>query len=205
MSHHPRLWPLAGSASALLHLAWPGVGPLQAQHRPLGALPDTYCVHELYDRVADSTRGFVLLSARSRRFGLGSSVSADLSYSYRGRQLTATPLTVTLTLQSFTPSRGGWAFARPRPLDIRSPSSLRVQVKPAEYEKQRVRLFDAGRRELLSYRIHTTELARLATEPELSLKAGGAVFRLRGPRMALLREIVHRLRAADFPGGPACS
>lgn len=204
MSHHLHFWPAAGTASAILYLVAPGGPPLQAQQPRFGLKPEPYCIQELYDRVTDSSRGVATLSTGSRRFGLGSRVSADLSYTYGGRYPTALPDQVTITLESFTPARGGWAFARPRRLEVRSPGALKLEVSPSEYRKQPVHLFDAGRRELLSFRIDTGDLARLAAEPELSFKAGGAVVRVRGRRMALLRQVVQRFRSGPTEGDSRC-
>lgn len=204
MSHYLHFWPAAGTASAILHLVALGGPPLQAQRSRFGLKPEPYCIQEFYDRVTDSSRGVATLSTGSRRFGLGSRVSADLSYTYGGRYPTALPDEVTITLESFTPSRGGWAFARPRRLEVRSPGALKLEVSPSEYRKHRVHLFDAGRRELLSFHIDTSDLARLAAEPELSFKAGGAVVRVRGRRMALLRQVVQRLRPGPPDGDSRC-
>lgn len=204
MYHYLHFWPAAGTASAILHLVAPGGPSLQAQQSRFGLKREPYCTQEFYDRVTDSSRGVATLSTGSRPFGLRSRVSADLSYTYGGRYPTALPDEVTITLESFTPARGGWAFARPRRLEIRSPGALKLEVSPSEYRKHRVHLFDAGRRELLSFRIDTGNLARLATEPELSFKAGGAVVRVRGRRMALLRQVVQRLRSGSSEGDGRC-
>ncbi len=205
MSHTLHFWPAAGAATALLQLAVPGVPPVSAQNSRFGSGSEPYCVQEFYDRVTDSSRTVAVLSARSRRFGLGSRVSLDVSYAYPGRRLTEPPRWVTITLESFTPSRGGWAFARPRPLEIRSAGALRLTVGPVEYRKQRVHLFDTGRRELLSFRVASGALADLAAEPELSLKAGPAVVRLRGRRMELLRQVAQRLRSEPSQGSHPCN
>ncbi len=205
MSHHLSLWQAAGAATALLQLIATGVSPLSAQrfrHNPWSGEP--YCVQEFYDRVADSSRTVAVLPPSPRRFGLGSRVSLDLSYTYPGRRLTAPPQWVTITLESFTPARGGWAFARPRPLEIRSLRAWKLEVSPAEYRKQPVHLFDAGRRERLSFRLATSAFLMLAEEPELSLKAGPATMRLRGRRMDLLRLVSHRLRPGATGGGRTC-
>ncbi|MGH7526196.1 MAG: hypothetical protein ACREMX_05785 [Gemmatimonadales bacterium] len=165
---------------------------------------EPYCVQQFYDRVADSSRTVAVLPPSPRRFGLGSRVSLDLSYTYPGRRLTAPPEWVTISLESFTPARGGWAFARPRPLEVRSVKAWTLKVSPAEYRKQPVHLFDSGRRERLSFRVATPAFLMLAAEPELSLKVGPAVMRLRGRRMELLRLMAHRLRPGATDGGRAC-
>ncbi|MGH7751247.1 MAG: hypothetical protein ACREN5_00385 [Gemmatimonadales bacterium] len=204
MFHHSHFWPAAGAATAFLQLTAHELPPLQAQEPRFGLAPEPYCVQELYDWVNDSSRAVAILSARSRAFGLGSRVSIDVSYSYRGRRLVEPPRWVTITLESFTPARGGWAFARPRTLQIRSPEALKLEVRPAEYRKHRAHLFDRGRRELLSFRIATGAFVELAAEPELSLKAGGAVVRLRGRRMELVRQLAQRLRLQPTEGDPRC-
>ncbi|MBA3318524.1 MAG: hypothetical protein H0T50_10595 [Gemmatimonadales bacterium] len=193
MFHHSHFWPAAGAATAFLQLTAHGLPPLQAQEPRFGLAPKPYCVQQFYDRVTDSSRAVATLSTRSRAFGLGARVSIDVSYSYPGRHLMEPPGWVTITLESFTPARGGWAFARPRTLEIRSPAALKLEVSPAEYRKHRAHLFDRGRRELLSFRIATGAFVELAAEPELSLRAGGAVVRVRGRRMELVRQVAQRL------------
>jgi hypothetical protein len=134
------------------------------------------------------------IATTSRRFGLGSRVAVDVSYTYPGRDLTVSPEWVIITMESFTPARGGWAFARPRALKVRSDGALKLQVPPAEYRKQPVRLFDAGRRELLSFRISPAEFLALVSETELSLEVGGASIRLKRGRMEILRGLAGRLK-----------
>jgi len=177
---------------------------LAQQFRPGPWSGEPYCVQEFYDRVADSTRTIAVLPPSPRRFGLGSRVSLDVSYTYSGRRLTTPPEWLTISFESFTPARGGWAFGRPRPLEIRSLGAWKLEVSPAEYRKQPVHLFDAGRRERLSFRVATSAFLMLAAEPELSLKAGPAVMRLRGRRMELLRLVAKRLGPGATGGGRTC-
>ncbi len=201
MSHHLHLWPASTAALTVLHLMSPQVAPLEAQrHRVDQRFAERYRVLELYDRVTDSSRVVATIAATSRRFGLGSRVAVDVSYSYPGRQLTTSPEWVIITMESFTPSRGGWAFARPRPLEVRSGGALKLQVPPAEYRKQRVRLFDAGRRESLSFRVPPAEFLTLAFETELSLEVGGASITLKGRRMETLRALAERLKPVTEAG-----
>jgi hypothetical protein len=140
------------------------------------------------------------IATTSRRFGLGSRVAVDVSYSYPGRRLTTSPEWVLVTMESFTPARGGWAFARPRPLEVRSGGALKLQVPPAEYRKQPVRLFDAGRRESLSFRVPPAEFLTLASEPGLTLEVGGASIRLKGRPMETLRALAQRLKPVTGTG-----
>jgi hypothetical protein len=172
MSHHLLLWP-ASAAGADRPLA----------HGRTGA-----------------SRVVATIAATSRSFGLGSRVAVNVSYAYPGRHLTASPEWVIITMESFTPARGGWAFARPRPLEVRSGGALKLQVPPVEYRKQPVRLFDAGRRELLSFRVPPAEFLTLLSETELSLEVGGASVRLKGQRMETLRALAQRLKPVTESG-----
>jgi hypothetical protein len=74
---------------------------------------------------------------------------------------------------------------------------VKLELPAAEYEKLRVGLFDAGRREMLSFRIRTGEFVAMAAEPELELRAGKARMRLRGRAMAMLRDVARRLKPAN--------
>jgi hypothetical protein len=155
-----------------------------------------YDVSTIYDRLTDSTRVAIGVRGRSRPFGLGSRVWLDVSFTYAGRRPTVPPEAVSLTLRSFTPARGGWAFSRPQDLRILSGKTLKLEVPAAEYEKLRVGLFDAGRREVLSFRIPTQQFVAMAAEPELELKAGNARMRLRDRQMEMLRDVARRLMPA---------
>ena len=93
----------------------------------------SYQVTTLYDRVTDSTRVMVSLPASTRPFGLGSRVWLDAHFTFPGRRLQAAPEFVVLTLESWTPSRGGWAFAHPAKLRVES------EWTPARGRGRRVR------------------------------------------------------------------
>lgn len=95
--------------------------------------------------------------------------------------------------ESFTPSRRGWAFARPQQLRIRSGDAVMLEVSPSEYIKRPVHLFDSGRRDALSFRIPAQQFAALASKPEIKLKAGNASVRLDERRMGVLREFVQSI------------
>jgi hypothetical protein len=195
MSHHLLFWPGSAAALTVLSLMGAQAPPVEAQrYREDQRSAERYRVLELYDRVADSSRVVATIAATSRRFGLGSRVAVDVSYTYPGRHLTISPEWIIITMESFTPARGGWAFARPRPLEIRSGGALKLQVPPAEYRKQPVRPFDAGRREMLSFRVSPAEFLTLVSETELSLEVGGASIRLKGRPMEILRALADRLK-----------
>ena len=199
MSHHLIMWPTA--ALTVVRLMGPPVPSLEAQrHREDQRSTEHHPLLELYDRVTDSSRVIATIATTSRRFGLGSQVAVDVSYAYQSRDLTVSPDWVIITMESFTPARGGWAFARPRPLKVRSGGALRLQVPPADYRKQPVRLFDAGRREVLSFRVSPAEFLTLVSETELSLEVGGASIRLRGRRMETLRALAQRLKPVTESG-----
>jgi hypothetical protein len=182
-----RLLETAGAAPAL------SSRQSQSVQADAAAKDSVYETTTNYDRLTDSTRVTVVLKGSSRPFGLGSRVSLDLSFTYPGVHLTAPPEAVVLTLESFTPARGGWAFAHPQQLRVRSGKTVKLEVPAAHYAQLRVGLFDAGRREELSFRIPTEQFTPLAGEPEVEFKAGNASIRFRDARMEMLREVVRRM------------
>jgi hypothetical protein len=191
--HFPIAWSV-GSA-AVLQLAVPAAVPVRAQSFQADRASDAaYEVSTIYDRVTDSTRVSVALKGSSRPFGLGSRVWLDVSFTHSGPRLTVPPEAVVLTLESFTPARGGWAFAHPERLRVESGESVKLELPATEYEKLPVGLFDAGRREMLSFRIPTGQFVAMAAEPELELKAGDARMRLRGRAMDMLRDVARRIK-----------
>ncbi len=130
---------------------------------------------------------------RSRPFGLGSRVWLDLSFTHQGVRLTAPLEAVVLTFDSFTPARGGRAFARPQLLRVHSGRSVKLEVPAARYAKRRVRLLDKRRREELSFRIPTRQFTTLAAKPEIEFRVRNASIRFHDRRMEMLREVVRRL------------
>jgi hypothetical protein len=193
--HYPIAW--AVGTAAVLQLAVPAAAPARAQSfRGDRASNAGYEVNTIYDRLTDSTRVSVALKASSRPFGLRSRVWVDVSFTHPGTRLTVPPEAIVLTLRSFTPSRGGWAFAHPQQLRVLSGKSVKLELPAAEYEKLRVGLFDAGRREMLSFRVPTEQFVAMTAEPELELKAGKARIRLRGRSMDMLRDVTRRLKSA---------
>lgn len=152
-----------------------------------------YQVTTIYDRQTDTTRVTYTVSGASRPFGLKSRVWIDLSFTYAGRRLTSFPHGVTVTLMSFTPSRGGWAFARTHALRIACADGEKVRVLPMRYERLPVRLFDSGRREVLSFHLPVRELLGLEGEELLDLKAGRATIRFRERRMAMLSDLIAQM------------
>lgn len=197
MSLHLHFSSSMWAAAAALHLMSPAAALASAQSL-LADRRSVYNVTTIYDRLTDSTRVTVGLKGSSRPFGLGSRVWLHLSFTHRGVRLTAPPEAVVLTLESFTPARGGWAFAHPQKLRVRSGKNDKLEVPAAQYAKLRVGLFDAGRREELSFRIPTEQFTALAAEPEIEFKAGNASIRFRDRRMEMLWEVVRRMT----PSGP---
>lgn len=194
--HLPIAWS-AGTA-AVLQLATSVAAPARAQSlQGEHASNAAYEASTIYDRLTDSTRVSIALNASSRPFGLGSRIRLGASFTRSGTRLIIPPPSVVLTLESFTPARGGWAFAHPQRLRVVSGQTVKLEVSAAEYEKLPVGLFDAGRREMLSFRIPTGEFVAMAAEPELELKAGNARMRLRGRAMDMLREVARRLKPAS--------
>ncbi len=192
---HPR------SVTAWLFLTLLAAGPAQSQtHFSERGRARGYQVSSLYDRETDSTRVTFTVLGSSRPFGLKSRAWMDLSFTYPGRRLTSPPQVVLLTLQSFTPSRGGWAFARPQELRIACADEEKLRLAPALYEKLPVHLFDPGRREVLSFRIPAREIVAMAGEELLSVKVGRAEVRFRERRMAMLRDLVAAMTPSRTPG-----
>lgn len=182
-------------AAMLLELSALFTGQADAQGRFTRPRESFYSITRVHDRVTDSTRVTAVWQESSRRFGLKSRAWLDVSFAYAGRRMTAPPAVVILTLESFTPARGGWAFARPQKLRVRSGRSMKVDVPAAQYVKRPVSLFDTGRREMLSFRIPTDQFAAIVAQPELDLKAGNASFRLSGWKMDMLRDVVASMTA----------
>jgi hypothetical protein len=191
---------IALRAEALLPtppLAVPAATPARAQNFQADRASNAiYEVSTIRDRLTESTRVTVALKGSSRPFGLGSRIWLDVSFTHSGGQMSDPPEAVVLTLESFTPARGGWAFAHPQPLRVVSGESVKLELPATEYEKLGVGLFDGGRREMLSFRIRTEAFVAMAAEPELELKAGNATMRLRGRAMDMLRDVTRRLKPA---------
>ena len=185
--------PCCAGAAAVLQLGPAAMVPhaqsFQAD-RPSGA---GYEANTNYGRLTDTTRTAVPLKGSSCPFGLGSQVWLEVSFTHPGRSLTTVPDTVLFILASFPPACGGWAFARPGLLRMRSSEGMELEFPAAEYERLRTGLFDAGRRELLSFEIPTRQFVVMSAEPELELKAGGAKLRLRQTQRDLLQEGARRL------------
>ena len=157
----------------------------------------SYILSRVYDRATDSTRIAVSLSSGSRPFRLGSTAWLIASFSFPGRWLVTPPAFTELSLESWTPPRGGWAFSHPHELRVESGKARLATIPAAEYVKRRVHLLDRGRREELSFHIGVEQLAALAEQPELVLKAGRATIRLDALGMAKLRTFVAEMAVHD--------
>jgi hypothetical protein len=173
------------------------VAVLAQEFRDRARANNPYMVTRLYDRVSDSTRVSASLSSSSRPFGLGSRVWLWASFTFPGRRLLAAPASAVLFIGSWTPARGGWAFAHPRELRVERGKTRLATIPAAGYLKQPVHWFDGGRREELFFSIRAAELTALAGESELVLKAGGATIRLDQRRMARLRALVKQMTNLD--------
>ena len=191
MTHH--LARSIGAAASMLQLAAPMNALSAAQgFGPRSTAANDYQLVVLHDRGTDSSRLTASLSASSRPFGLDSRAWLDVSFSFAGVRLVAAPSFVVLTIEAWTPGRGGWAFAHPVSLHIQSGDSMRLEFPPAGYRKRPVHLLDSGRREVLWFDVPSTDFARLAGAPELSFRAGNARFRVR-QHMEMLREVLRRM------------
>lgn len=195
MRHH--LARSLGAAASMLRLAAPMAGPAAAQgFGPRSTAANEYLVAVVHDRQTDSSRLTASFTGSSRPFGLNSRAWLDLSFSFAGVRPVIPPSFVVLTIESWTPARGGWAFAHPESLHVRSGDSIRLDVPAAGYLKRPVRLFDTGRQEALWFDIPSGDFTRLAGAPELSFRAGRARFRVR-QRMEMLREVARRMRPPE--------
>ena len=195
MPHH--LARSLGAAASMLQLAVPVAGPAVAQgFGPRSAAASAYQLVVIHDRVTDSSRVTAAFAARSKPFGLDSRAWLDISFTFAGVRLITAPSFVVLTIESWTPARGGWAFAHPESLHVQSGDSIRLDVPATGYVKRRVHLFDSGRREVLWFDIPSTDFTRLAGAPELSFRAGNARFRVR-QRMEMLREVIRRMTPVE--------
>jgi hypothetical protein len=195
MSHH--LARSVGAAASILQLTVPTINLTAAQgFGPRSAIASTYRIAVVHDRLTDSTRLSASFTASSQPFGLDSRAWLDLSFSFPGVRLIAAPAVVVLAIESWTPGRGGWAFAHPQMLHIQSGDSIRLAVPPTGYMKRRVHLFDSGRQEVLWFDIPSAEFTRLAGAPELILRAGNARIRVR-ERMEMLREVLRRMTPSE--------
>jgi hypothetical protein len=189
---------LAGSLGVVSPLVPTAVPLVLAQEfRDRARAENSYAVSRLYDRVTDSTRVAAALSSSSRPFGLGSTAWLMAAFTFPGKQLQAPPAFVALWLESWTPARGGWAFAHPRELRVETGKTRLATIRAAGYVKRPVHLFDRGRQEELSFRIAPEEFATLAREPELVMKAGSATVRLDKRRMERLRALVKEMTVPD--------
>jgi hypothetical protein len=189
---------IAGSLGAAGDLTPPVVPTVLAQDfRDRVRADHSYMVSRVYDRVTDSTLVSASLSSTSRPFGLGSTAWLFVSLSFPGRRLLASPAFAELSLESWTQSRGGWAFAHPRELRVEAGKARLVTIPASEYVKRPVYLFDRGRREELAFRVNAEQLAALAGQAELVLKAGNATIRLDARRMARLRAFLEEMTVRD--------
>ena len=196
MSYHLAL--SIGAAASILQLSVPASNVLVAAQGfgPRRTAANAYGVAVTHDRLTDSTRVSASLTASSKPFGLDSRAWLDLSFNFAGTRLVISPSFLVLTIESWTPSRGGWAFAHPESLQVQSGDSIRLEFPAAGYLKRRVHLFDAGRRDVLWFDIPSSDFMRLAEAPELIFTAGRARFRVR-ERMEMLHEVLRRMTPVE--------
>lgn len=187
-----------GAFGAVVEVAPPTVPAAVAQEFRARARADkSYPVTRLYDRVTDSTRVSTWIGSSRRPFGLGSRVWLSASFTFPGRRLRTSPAVAVFSLESWTPARGGWAFARPRELRVETGKVRIATIPAAAYVKRPVHLFDRGRSEELSFHLTQDEVTRLAGEPELVLKAGGASLRLDKHQMERIRALAKVMRERE--------
>ncbi len=186
-----------GAAASMLQFTAPMTSPAAAQgFGPRLAAASGYRVAVVHDRLTDSTRVSASFTASSKPFGLDSRAWLDLSFNFAGTHLVIPPSFLVLTIESWTPARGGWAFAHPEWLQIQSGDSIRLELPAAGYLKRRVHLFDTGRREVLWFDVPSSDFTRLAGAPELNFRAGRARFTVR-KRMEMLREVLRRMTPGE--------
>jgi hypothetical protein len=150
----------------------------------------------LYDRVVDSTRVSLLLGHTRKPFGLGSTVWAHATFTFQGRRAPSRPTSAVVILDSWTPARGGWAFAHPQSLQVRDGQGRLATIPASQYVKRKVHLFDTGRREVLSFRVAADTLATFSQQPALTLRAGRAVVPLTARGMEALRVLVGEMTSS---------
>jgi hypothetical protein len=195
MLHHLVL--SIGAAASMLQLALPMSSVVAAQgFGPRRAIANTYRVVVVHDRLTATTRVSASFTASSKPFGLDSRAWLDLSFTFPGVRLLTPPSVVVVTIDSWTPARGGWAFAHPEWLRIQSGDSLRLEFPAAGYLKRQVHIFDSGRREMLWFDVPSSAFTRLAGAPELLFAAGRARFRVR-QRMEMLHEVLRRMTPVE--------
>ena len=195
MSHHLAL--SIGAAASILQLGVPLSSLVAVQgFGPRRTAANAYQIVVVHDRVTDSSRVSAAFNATSKPFGLDSRAWLDLSFAFPGARLVSPPPAVVLTIESWTPGRGGWAFAHPEWLRIESGDSIRLEFPAAGYLKRPVHLFDSGRREVLWFDIPTSDFTRLAGAPELLFTAGRARFKVR-ERMEMLHEVLRRMTPVE--------
>lgn len=162
-----------------------------------GLRPTAYLVVASYDRVTDSTRVAFALKAVRKPYWVKSRVRLELSFTYPGRHLTAPPESVVLTLESLTPIRRGLSFGGPQKLRVMSGTSLRLEAPATDYVRPRLALFAAARRESLSFRLGPEQIAAMAAQAELTLKAGNASMGLGRQGREMLQAVVRRMKPPD--------
>jgi hypothetical protein len=191
MPHH--IASVIGAAASILQLTVPVTRLTAVQgFAPRSRIANEYQIAVIHDRLTDSSRLTAFFTGSSKAFGLDSRAWLGLSFSFSGIRVSAPPAFLTLTIEAWTPARGGWAFAHPESLRVRSGDSLRAEFPPAGYVKRPVHLFDSGRREALWFDIPSRDFTRLARAPQLDFTAGRAHFRVR-ERMEMLREVLRRM------------
>ena len=195
MPHH--IASFIGAAASILKLTVPVTCLTAVQgFAPRSRIANEYQIAVIHDRLTDSSRLTAFFTGSSKEFGLDSRAWLGLSFSFPGIQVSVPPAFLTLTIEAWTPARGGWAFAHPESLRVRSGDSLQVEFPPAGYVKRRVQMLDSGRREELWFHIPSRDFTRLARAPELDFTAGRARFRIR-ERMEMLREVLRRMTPLD--------
>jgi hypothetical protein len=191
MPHH--VAGFIGAAASIVQLTLPVTRLTAVQgFGPRSRIANEYQVAVIHDRLTDSSRLTAFFTGSSKAFGLDSRAWLGLSFSFPGVRVSAPPAFLTLTIEAWTPARGGWAFAHPESLRVRSGDSLRLEFPSAGYLKRQVHVLDTGRREELWFDVPSRDFTRLAGAPELVFTAGRARFRVR-ERMEMLREVLRRM------------
>lgn len=195
MPHH--IAGFIGATASIFQLAVPVTSLTAVQgFGPRSRIANTYQVTVIHDRLTDRSRVTAFFTGSSKAFGLDSRAWLGLSFSFPGIRVSAPPALLTLTIEAWTPARGGWAFGHPESLHVRSGDSLRLEFPPAGYVKRRVHILDSGRRDELWFDIPSRDFTRLARAPGLDFTAGRARFRVR-ERIEMLREVLRRMTPSD--------
>lgn len=154
-----------------------------------------YQLNVIYDRVTHRTRVSLLTFHRVERTPDHASASLAVSASYQGQELSELPDSVEFDFTTFAPIRRGWALGHATDLKV-TLSNAALVFRAAEYRKMALRLGDPYRKEMLNFRVATTDLIALLRASPVELKLGRFQFRIDEPGLDGLRAFTRLLMPA---------